>query len=486
MSLLLDALRKAEKVKEAQAAGEPGDAADIPMLVEEARKAETDDHGLALVDLSDVAEVPEGGGEHALVSTGSPTRAATGHYESLDPVAPEARAGNRHSAAGGARPELTLGSGEARSLFDLNGESAYQRRWRWGFIGTGLVLIVGLCVYYGWLLYVAVKPSAGLVPRELPALAFESTAPATLASLQPPEASARDALEEPPAAVSRAERDAPPEAPKPRETLMVPSTGGIESKADAPFPRLAKAAPSKPAQSRTEGRTSGATPGEDADVAARATSRKSIVSGRSMTITRTRRQDPVFPRLAKAYRAYRAGHHAQAEADYRWVLEHDPDNRDALLGVAAIAVSQGRTDQAFKNYRRVLANSPGDQVALAALTSMQENGDPLQTENRLKRLLAAEPDAAYLHFSLGNLYAAQGRWREAQQAYFDAYRRDSGNGDYAYNLAVGLDHLGQQREALRYYRQALEVAGREQVRFEPETVRRRVGTLSERTDASAP
>jgi len=39
-------------------------------------------------------------------------------------------------------------------------------------------------------------------------------------------------------------------------------------------------------------------------------------------------------------------------------------------------------------------------------------------------MIAAQPDASFLNFTLGNQYAAQGRWAEAQQAYFRAYSGD--------------------------------------------------------------
>ena len=54
----------------------------------------------------------------------------------------------------------------------------------------------------------------------------------------------------------------------------------------------------------------------------------------------------------------------------------------------------------------------------------------------LKQLIAREP-SAYLYFTLGNIYADQNRWPDAQQAYFQAHHLQPDNPDYAYNLAVG-------------------------------------------------
>ena len=69
--------------------------------------------------------------------------------------------------------------------------------------------------------------------------------------------------------------------------------------------------------------------------------------------------------------------------------------------------------------------------------------DPLAAESRLKTMLAAQPEASFLHFTLGNQYAAQGRWAEAQQAYFKAFASDPEHPDFAFNLAVSLDQMHQ-------------------------------------------
>ena len=70
-----------------------------------------------------------------------------------------------------------------------------------------------------------------------------------------------------------------------------------------------------------------------------------------------------------------------------------------------------------------------------------------------------------MSFALGNQYASQRRWAEAQQAFFAAFSGDPENADYAYNLAISLDHLRQPRLALEYYQRALALAGNRPVGF---------------------
>ena len=199
-------------------------------------------------------------------------------------------------------------------------------------------------------------------------------------------------------------------------------------------------------------------------------------SAAGIVIRKRIRADHVAASLERGREALLAGDGESAAQMYRAVLGHEPGNRDARLGLAAVAARAGRWNEAAAHYARILASRPGDTVALAALIAIDAR-DPAPAENRLKALLRGEPRAAHLHFALGSLYAAQSRWPEAQQSWFDAHRFDRGNADYAYNLAVSLDHLAQARSALGLYREALVLSRRRPASFDDAAVRRRIRDL---------
>ena len=198
--------------------------------------------------------------------------------------------------------------------------------------------------------------------------------------------------------------------------------------------------------------------------------------GAGIEIRKRIRADHVSASLGRAYAALLAGDAESAAESYRAVLGHEPANRDAFLGLAAVAARAGRWDEAAGHYTRILASLPADTVARAALIAIAEQ-DPARGESRLKALLWREPRAAHLHFSLGNVYAAQSRWAEAQQSYFNAYRFDRRNADYAYNLAVSLEHLSQPGSALGLYREALVLSRSRPASFEADVVLRRIRDL---------
>lgn len=165
----------------------------------------------------------------------------------------------------------------------------------------------------------------------------------------------------------------------------------------------------------------------------------------------------INPLLSEAYAALNAGNLESSQRIYNQLLRGEPGSLDALLGLAAIATQQGNSEQASRHYLKVLEFDPRNALAQAGLIGMLGRADPLAAETRLKQLIVREP-SAYLYFTLGNVYADQNRWPDAQQAYFQAHHLQPDNPDYAYNLAVGLEHVGQPKPALSFYRRATQLA----------------------------
>ena len=183
------------------------------------------------------------------------------------------------------------------------------------------------------------------------------------------------------------------------------------------------------------------------------------------------------PTLMQAYQAFNKGEYELARSAWNKVLQTDPLNADALHGLAAVAGKQQKPEEAAEYYRRALDSNPKDALALAAFASMRGGTDAVQTESRLKTLLAEQPDSPHLNFALGNLYSGSSRWAEAQQAFFRAHVADAGNPDYMFNLAVSLDQLRQYRQAAEYYNRALAAAEHQPAGFDTTQVASRLKIL---------
>lgn len=251
---------------------------------------------------------------------------------------------------------------------------------------------------------------------------------------------------QPPSQPRVAQRTAPPPAP------YVVAPIATAAPALVPFiPPQEKSTPVQPAQPAVTARNEDFDAPRNKPKAGRHYSAPST----GISVQRKVETDTVTPALLNAYQAYQRSDYVTAAQGYREVLGKDARNRDALLGLAAIAQQQGQDDTAQHYYRQMLLNDPRDPAAQAAL--MTYSPDEGNSESRLKTLLSEQPRSGTLHFALGNYYASISSWGDAQQYYFNAHSLEPSNAQFTFNLAVSLDHLGQRKLAAQYYQQALQL-----------------------------
>jgi tetratricopeptide (TPR) repeat protein len=266
-----------------------------------------------------------------------------------------------------------------------------------------------------------------------------------------------------PAAV--AQRPVPPAAPLP----ALPLTPPVAPRNLAHIsPSTAAAAPAPPAASRPA-------------LSSRAESAATLTPGEGRSaapaIRLTRSRPEPDANVEAGYASLQGNQVDTARRDYERALKADPNNVDALLALAAIAQRQGRSTDADRYRQRAIDADPRDAAAQAASLGGSASGDPLANESRLKTLLASQPESGPLNFALGNLYSRQNRWSEAQQVYFNAVATDADNPDYLFNLAVSLDHLRQPKLAAQHYRLALEAAQRRPAAFDRDRVTVRLAEI---------
>ncbi len=200
---------------------------------------------------------------------------------------------------------------------------------------------------------------------------------------------------------------------------------------------------------------------------------------RIVNIVRNDARKKIAAAVAAGYEAFHDDNPSDAQRHYARALALDARNRDAVLGLAAIAVKRGDTERAARIYRAWLRSDPGDSVAAAALSGLPGSGSTRARESELKALLRTNPRAAELHFALGTLYSSQQRWSEARAAFLQAHTRDGDNPDFVFNLAISLDHLGEAAAAEQYYVMALRASNQRAAGFDPRAARERLQRLRE-------
>ncbi len=231
-------------------------------------------------------------------------------------------------------------------------------------------------------------------------------------------------------------------------------------------PGIASAKPALPKPVRARKPRHAATHLARAAIPANTTSRVQIVRST---------EQPIDPLLNNAYLAYRAGKLDQAQQLYLKALSLDSSNTDGLLGMAVIAQRRGDDNVAAHYYAQVLTLDPRNAVANAGMSALSNDDN---SESRLKILLNEQQNSSSLHFALGNYYAEHARWAEAQQAYFDAYKLAPDRAELAFNLAVSLDRLGQNKAAAQYYRRALQLDPGQIADFDHAKVSQRIEALT--------
>jgi tetratricopeptide (TPR) repeat protein len=202
------------------------------------------------------------------------------------------------------------------------------------------------------------------------------------------------------------------------------------------------------------------------------------VSG-AISVHKTKKNDPVGEKLNAAWQQYENAQYNDAKLLYKDVIDLEENNRDALLGLGAIAVIEKNNMMAREIYLSLLKLDPRDPIAMASLASLRSDASSLKSdEEHMLVMQQKNPDAPHLNFALGNIYAQQDKWKSAQEYYFNAWQLDIENADYIYNLAVSMDQLNKPQQALNFYQDSLHKSAGKQVSFSREAVQKRINELS--------
>jgi len=449
MSLLLEALKKAEKAKEdaqRRARGETGDAPAEAAPAQPAAPAAPASSELRLEGEAEPAgrvmtraELPDLSAPIDIASEDLRAKAPPPRELRLEtPKEPR-----RRPAAAAAQPAAQSAEREAqrnsaRKVFEAKFKEPNPKLPFYLTLGVLGVCAVSVVVYF-W---------------------YQLRPPYPLVNTNPPRPSEQVAT-------------APQSAVAPVAPAAAPASAAIPGLPGAAPPAAASASPAQ--QSATPAVPRMTTPKPSAALPAE---KPLLAPAPSPEVAVSRAVPQIHPHVNAGYAAYQTGDLAKARTEYEQALADEPTNRDALLGMAAVETRSGRYEAAEAAYLRLLQVDPRDGHAQAGLLALRSARlDPLAAESRVKSMLAQDPGSHALNFALANQFAQQGRWAEAQQEYFKAYAGDPENADFAYNLAISLDHLRQPRLAREYYQRAVTLAEKRGASFDQAAARARAAQL---------
>jgi tetratricopeptide (TPR) repeat protein len=216
--------------------------------------------------------------------------------------------------------------------------------------------------------------------------------------------------------------------------------------------------------------------------------------------------DVPTPRLLYGEALLLGGRPEAAEGPFRSVLEQQPDNARALLGLGRVAFGRGdlaasrdflersaalaprvRTTQALLGqvylqggdaaaaemkralaatlpenpawpdpYRKInLQELRGEAAAVFQSTALREQKKEKEAIDLLQRALVRHPQSATLQRALGRTYVALGDYAAADKAYQEAVRLRPDSVESQYERGRLLEHQGNPRAAAESFRQAL-------------------------------
>lgn len=466
MSLLLDALKRAEEAKRAKLAVERGAVSAVdplsplpvaspsapPEAAISAHVVPSKAAELQLADYEDidaqVAFQPERPSEEQERSGGITRELGLTPVDTPRIEAPEPLI----SRVAQASKKSSTDRDVAKSVFIAKQSAQHEqgagKKWLLPAIAIG-VAVVGAGGWYVWNEVNRISKPASVAARPLQAPAIQ---PQPSPNVQPAIAEANVAM----ATTPPAEPALPPLLPPLPEQVALP-----------PSLSTGKSGKASPIQF------------DDREQLARALKEISPAREESVSLKLARSLAPpaVPNELLEAYQSLKDANYPLAITRYSRIVQAEPLNLDAQIGLATAFARAGDTVSAAKHFRATLAIDPRNANALAGLLAVNRTGAG-SMEVELKSLVAKHPSSAALHFSLGNQFASERRWVEAQQSFFEAYRLESDRPDHVYNLAVSLDHLGKFQLAQEYYSKVLAMPGGAGVQFDRASVMRRLRELA--------
>jgi tetratricopeptide (TPR) repeat protein len=148
----------------------------------------------------------------------------------------------------------------------------------------------------------------------------------------------------------------------------------------------------------------------------------------------------------------------EAGTFYRRVLDGRPDSFEAMNGLGLVRMEEGEFEEATRLFQRALQIQPKFTAAHINLgLAASRRGRLAEAEAHYRDAIAADPRSGAAQINLGNLLARQQRYAEAVAAYRQAIQLKPGEATIHLGLADALEATGHSSKAAEHYRMAIEL-----------------------------
>lgn len=163
-------------------------------------------------------------------------------------------------------------------------------------------------------------------------------------------------------------------------------------------------------------------------------------------------------KLEKAYKALLLGQVSAATNLYKDVLEKEPDNKEAMFGLATSYHKNSQFEQARAIYTKLLSKEPDNKEALNNFLVLVAEEAPEDALIELEKLERINSDFSPIPAQIAMINLKLGETEKAARYLRRAILLSPDNVSYKYNLAITYDKLGKQDQAVQLYHQVIESA----------------------------
>lgn len=162
---------------------------------------------------------------------------------------------------------------------------------------------------------------------------------------------------------------------------------------------------------------------------------------------------------------YQQGKLQEARVELEEVVRINPDDKRGQVPLAALYDELGMFDVAIEKYSAIIAlekdKENADRYAelleMARAKKAYVDGDIGVARTMFEEILSRKPDNALAHFYMGLIHASEENMAKAVDAYEEVVRLIPGHVGARLNMAMNLERLHREEDAISQYRKILEV-----------------------------